>query len=105
MKILLDEGVPDIIKHRLSSFSVFTVKEMAWRGLKNGALLDLMAGSFQILITTAKNLPSQQNLSKRKIAVIILPANDIPAVTELLPKIENVIDTILPGEFSLLKKS
>ena len=68
MKILLDEGVPGIVQKRLSNFSIFTVKEMGWRGVKNGALLDLMIREFQILITTDKSLPFQQNLKKRQIA-------------------------------------
>jgi hypothetical protein len=68
-----------------------------WRGIKNGALLDLMSGRFQILITTDKNLPSQQNLGKRQISVIILPTNDIPSVIELLPQIEQAIGDISAG--------
>jgi hypothetical protein len=61
--------------------------------------LILMSGSFQILITTDKNLPSQQNLEKRQIAVVILPTNDIPSVIELLPEIERACGAISPGEF------
>jgi len=104
LKILLDEGVPDIIKQRLSSFSIFSVKEMAWRGITNGKLLDLMSEhEFQIIITTDKNLPHQQNLAKRQISAI-LPANDIPTVVELLPEIAGAIDTILAGDFKLVRK-
>jgi len=104
LKILLDEGVPDIIKQRLSSFSIFSVKEMAWRGITNGKLLDLMSEhEFQIIITNDKNLPHQQNLAKRQISAI-LPANDIPTVVELLPEIAGAIDTILAGDFKLVGK-
>jgi len=104
LKLLLDEGVPDIIKQRLSSFSIFSVKEMAWRGITNGKLLDLMSEhEFQIIITTDKNLPHQQNLAKRQISAI-LPANDIPTVVELLPEIAGAIDTILAGDFKLVGK-
>ena len=103
MKILLNEGVPDIIQRRLSQFSILSVKEMTWRGVKNGALLDLMSGKFQIIITTDKNLPSQQNLRRRKISAIILPTNEIPTVVKLLPEIAQVTSTILPGEFKQLE--
>ncbi len=102
MKILLDEGVPKIIQLRLSNLSISNVEELGWRGIKNGALLDLMSGRFQILITTDKNLPSQQNLEKRQIAVVILPTNDIPSVLELLPQIERAVGAISPGEFKQL---
>jgi len=103
VRILLDEGVPDIIQKRLSKFSIFSVQEMGWRGVKNGVLLDLMADDFRIIITTDKNLPSQQNLKKRQIAAIILPTNEVPTVARLLPRIEEAIDTISPGEFKQLE--
>ena len=71
---------------------------MGWRGIKNGALLDLMAEQFQVLITADKNLPFQQNLKKRQISAIILPANDVPTVVQLLPEIEQALAMIAPGE-------
>ena len=98
MKILLDEGVPKIIQRRLNKLSISNVEDMGWRGIKNGALLDLMAGQFQVLITADKNLPLQQNLKKRQISAIIIPANDVPAVVKLLPQIEQALATIAPGE-------
>ena len=83
MKILLDEGVPEIIQQRLLCFAIFTVEQMGWRSLRNGDLLNRMMGEFQIIITTDKNLPFQQNLKKRQISAIILPTNEIPAVINL----------------------
>jgi hypothetical protein len=97
LKILLDEGVPKIIQKRLSQFSISNVEEMGWRGIKNGALLDLMAEQFQILITTDKNVPSQQNLKKRQISLIILPTNDVPSVIGRLLQIERAIAEITLG--------
>ena len=102
MKILLDEGVPKTIQKRLSKLSISNVEDMGWRGIKNGALLDLMTGQFQILVTTDKNLSFQQNLEKRQISVVILPTNDVPSVIELLPQIEQAIAAISPGEFKQL---
>jgi len=103
LKILLDEGVPKIIQKRLSNLSISNVEEMGWRGIKNGELLDLMSGQFQILVTTDKNLSSQQNLKKRQISAVVLPTNDIPSVIELLPQIEQALTTIDAGEFQELK--
>ena len=98
MRILLDEGVPDIIQKRFSNRTIATVQELGWRGLKNGALLDRMAGRFELIITTDKNLPFQQNLTKRQIAAIILPSNRVRIVRPLLGDIESIIATIRPGE-------
>ena len=71
MKILLDEGVPKVIQRRLTRLSISNVEDMGWRGIKNGELLDLMAGQFQVLITADKNLLFQRNLKKRQISAII----------------------------------
>ena len=103
MRILLDEGVPDIIQERLTQFSITTVQELQWRGIKNGALLDLMAGRFEIIITTDKNLPFQQNLTRRGLAAIILPSNRIRILKGIMTEIASAIDTIHPGEAVELK--
>ena len=84
----------DIIQTRLSNFAIFTVRQMKWRGVKNGALLDLMGQQFSILITTDKNIPFQQNLRKRQVSLIILPSNDLPSVIELLPRIEEAVQIV-----------
>ena len=99
MRVLLDEGVPDIIQKHLKHLSIATVQELGWRGIRNGDLLDLMAGRFQLLITTDKNLPFQQNLLKRQISVIGLPSNRIGILKRLMPRIALAIDNISPGEF------
>ena len=98
MKILLDEAVLKVIQQRLTKLSITNVEDMGWRGIKNGALLDLMAEQFQVLITADKNLPFQQNLKKRQVSAIILPANDVPTVVQLLPEIEQALAMIAPGE-------
>lgn len=103
MKVLLDEGVPRVIQKRLPNLSIFTVEEMKWRGIRNGRLLDLMAGEFDVLVTTDKNLRYQQNLEKRQIAAVILPTNQIPLVIQLLPQIEEAITTIATGSFKEVK--
>jgi hypothetical protein len=67
------------------------------------ALLDLIAGQFEVLITTDKNLPSQQNLVRRQISVVILPSHDIPTVMGLLSQIERAIAEMSHGEFEQLR--
>src|SRR3979409_561516 len=84
-------------------FSIFTVEQMGWRSLKNGDLLNRMMGEFQIIITTDKNLPFQQNLKKRQISATILPTNEIPTVIRLLPQLKIAIATIEQGDFKELK--
>lgn len=88
MRILLDESAPRLIKTRLPHLTISTVQEMGWAGLTNGELLRLAAEQFDVLITADKKLRHQQTLSGRRLAVIILPSNQVPVVANLLSVIE-----------------
>jgi hypothetical protein len=98
VRVLLDEGVPDIIQKRLKTIVIATVQELDWRGISNRELLDLMTGRFDVLITTDKNIPFQQNLAKRNLSAIIIPSNRIRILKPLLPRIESAINRIHAGE-------
>ena len=99
MRILLDECTPRIVKKLLSHLDIATVQERGWAGIKNGRLLELAEDHFEILISTDQNLPYQQNLSGKKLAVLILPSNKVPVVTQLIPALENAMAAVQPGEF------
>jgi len=63
MKILLDESVIKRLKKYLEEFEVFTVRELALSGIKNGELMTYcVENKFDILLTIDKNLMHQQNL-------------------------------------------
>ncbi len=99
MTVLLDESVPRVVKTLLSQFDIKTVQEMGWTGIKNGELIAKTEEKFQILITADKNLRYQQNLSGRRLAIIVLPTNRVPEVTALLPAIVGAINTAATGMF------
>lgn len=99
MNIIIDECVPHIIKKRLTQRQIKTVQEMGWAGVKNGELLKLIEAGFDIFITSDKNLRYQQNLRNRKLAILLLPSNQIPIIENLLPQIDESIETIQSGEF------
>jgi hypothetical protein len=99
VNIILDECTPRIVKKRLPHFGIRTVQEMGWAGVKNGALLNLVEGQFDVFITTDKNIRYQQNLSGRKLAFIVLPTNQVPIVAKLVPVVETALMTIQVGDF------
>jgi hypothetical protein len=67
--------------------------------LKNGVLLKLADQQFDVLITSDKNLRYQQNLTRTKLAFLLLPTNSAPVVIALLPQIEAALNTIQSGDF------
>jgi len=99
MNILLDECTPRALKKRLPHLAIRTVQDMGWCGVKNGKLLALADPQFDVFITTDKNLRYQQNLARLKLAIVLLPTNRVLVVIALIPKIEEVLKTIQPGEF------
>ena len=99
MNILPDECTPRVVKKRLPKLNIQTVQEMGWSGLKNGELLAAAEGQFDVFVTTDKNLRHQQNLKGRKLAVLLLPSNQVPIVERLITDIEANLMTIQAGDF------
>ncbi len=97
MKILLDEFVPRILKLRLPQLNISTVQEMGWAGVRNGELLRRAEERFDVFVTADQNLRYQQNLSGHKLAILVLPSNQVPLVVRLVPAVEKSLMTIQPG--------
>ena len=75
MKILLDENIDVRFKGLFpaDSHEVYTVRDMEWTGVKNGALLKLLEEhQFDCWIVVDKNLPYQQNLTRLPCLIIVL---------------------------------
>ncbi|WP_447962624.1 hypothetical protein [Nitrospira sp. Ecomares 2.1] len=66
MTILLDESVPRVIKTHLGEFSISTVQEMGWSGMRNGQLLIAASQQFTIFITADQKLRYQKNLKNNQ---------------------------------------
>jgi len=74
MKILIDECAPRALKLALASdgHDCLTVQEAGWSGKENGELLALADASFDVLVTIDQNIRYQQNLTGRKVALLIV---------------------------------
>jgi|SRR5580700_7138069 predicted nuclease of predicted toxin-antitoxin system len=72
MRLLIDECLPRTLKRLLPEHTCCTVQEMAWAGIKNGALLSLAEAEFDALITIDQGFAYQQDLKERRIAILLL---------------------------------
>ena len=73
MRILLDEQLPRQLARYLVGHDVRTVQQESWAGLKNGALLAKAEGAeFSVFVTGDQNLEFQQNISNRRLGVLVL---------------------------------
>lgn len=67
--------------------------------MKNGRLIALIDGSYDVFVTADKNLRYQQNLVGRKISVIEVPFNDSAKLLPLAPEILLAIEQSMPGSY------
>jgi predicted nuclease of predicted toxin-antitoxin system len=109
MKVLIDECAPRALKQALAvdGYECLTVQEAGWSGKVNGELLDLAETEFDALVTLDTNLSYQQNLSGRKIAIVVLRArsNRLSHLSPLFPSCVNALKSISPGEIFYVGES
>ncbi|HEY5041277.1 MAG TPA: DUF5615 family PIN-like protein [Verrucomicrobiae bacterium] len=103
MKILLDECVPWPMHRLLTGHECRTAQQQGWGGIKNGRLLQLAEGGFDLFITSDQNLRYQQNLSGRSIAILELSTNKLHRIEAAAVLIQAAITAIKPGEFRQLE--
>ena len=97
MKVLFDQCTPAPLRHALPGHAVSTAHEMGWASLTNGDLLEAAERSFDVLVTTDQSLPYQQNLTGRRLAVLILPTTSWPMLKDRVRDVEAALGTIEPG--------
>lgn len=101
MRILFDQGTPVQIGESLSAHSVRTAREQGWSTLANGELLRVAEeAGFDLFLTTDKNLRYQQNLSKRKIAIVVLGNGLWPFVRPKLTQVAATVEAAQPGSYT-----
>jgi hypothetical protein len=67
---------------------------------KNGELLSLAEGAWEVLVTSDRNIKYQQNLANRRIAVLVLRAKStrIADLKPLIPACAEALRLIKPAE-------
>lgn len=89
-----------LYKHEVRTFG-----EMPWHPqLENGDLLNAAdAAGFEVLITADQNIRYQQNLTGRKVALIVLGSNLWPIVRGHAESIAAAADTITAGSYHFIE--
>jgi predicted nuclease of predicted toxin-antitoxin system len=100
MKLLVDECVDERLRLLFPGHDCQTAHFANLAGLKNGRLVEAAEeAGFDVLITVDQNIPDQQNLSGRKIALVILcgPTNRLRDLALLVPAAITAIGSIVAG--------
>lgn len=99
MKVVFDKCVPRPLRRHLPGHEISTAEEMGWGILENGDLIRAAEQQFEAIITSDQQWKYQQNLSGRKLAILVLPTNYLPAVLGLAPKIRAALAMLRPGDY------
>ena len=100
MRILFDHGTPRGISRFLSGHTVTQARQRGWDTLSNGDLLaEAERAGFDVFVTADKNIQYQQNLSGRKIAVVVLSTPQWPLVRLHADKIAAAVHAAAPGSY------
>ena len=101
MRILFDHVTPRGIARFLPGHTVTKAKDRGWDRLTNGDLLaEAERAGFDVLLTADKNMRYQQNLTGRRIALLVLSTPQWPLVRLHLDIIAAAVNAATPGSFA-----
>lgn len=101
MRILFDQGVPRGLTRCLEDHHVTEARRLQWDKQSNGELLRLAEDAgFELLVTTDKNVRYQQNLSTRRISILVLGQSPWWLVSQHLSAIVSAVNAATPGSFA-----
>jgi len=101
MRILLDECIDERFRTFLPGHDCQTARYAGLAGLKNGDLLTAAETvKFDVFLTVDQGFEYQQNLTARKLAIIIFKAktNRLKELLPLVPSCLSHMESIQPGQ-------
>ena len=104
IRAIVDEAVPaDFTALFEDSEITIAAFPNEWRSSSDGEIVGLsIAAGYDWLITCDKQMPYQQNLSGKSLAVLVLPTPQIPKLEQICPALIEALRTPAPGNFVVL---
>jgi hypothetical protein len=101
MKILFDNGTPKPIAGCLTGHQITYARQIGWHELENGMLIEKAEqAGYALLLSTDKSIRYQQNLTGRKIALVVLGNQQWPVVRFYLDRIAAAVNAAAPGSYT-----
>jgi hypothetical protein len=99
--VLFDNNIPRGLARALKDHTVIEARARNWHLLKNGELLQAAEdAAFDVMVTSDKGIKYQQNLTHRKIALVILSQGRWKPVRQRLEAIAAAVDAATPGSYT-----
>ena len=102
MLVLFDNGTPrTLARFLIDQHTVTEVRSRGWSELENGDLLnEAEPAGFEVLVTTDKNIGYQQNLSGRKMAIVVLGNGRWSLIEPHVAQVIAAVNAATPGSYT-----
>lgn len=99
-RILLDHNLALDLRDLLPGHNVRHAVEMGWDLIGNGDLLTIAeAAGFEIVITADQNIRYQQNLSGRRLSLVVVSTNHWPTLRGSIGLIVEALGLVTSGSY------
>jgi predicted nuclease of predicted toxin-antitoxin system len=104
LKILIDQNVSARFARLLTGHEAVHASRKGWAELTNGDLMTAAeVDGFELMITADQNIRYQQNLTRRRIALLVLATNQLDILFANVERIRSAIDHITTGAYSVVE--
>jgi hypothetical protein len=102
--ILFDKNVPYTLVRHLIGYQVQTADDEGWERISNGELIGCAEeAGYQIIVTCDQNIQYQQNMTHRKISMVVLGSNIWPSIEPKISEIVAALKRVSPGSFEFIE--
>jgi hypothetical protein len=100
MRVLFDQGTPVPLRRHLQPHVVDTTAEQGWSTVTNGELLKLAEQEgYEVFVTTDQNLRYQQNLTGRRLGIVVLMRTSWPRMQRHISAIAAAVSRVVGGGY------
>src|SRR5271157_1450674 len=101
MLVLFPNGTPrTLARFLIDRHMVTEARARGWQEMENGELLSAAeAAGFEVMVTTDKNLSYQQNLTGRRIAIVVLGKGRWTLIRSHVADVVSAVNAATPGSF------
>jgi hypothetical protein len=90
-----------LLRGHLKGHRVTEARDRGWDRLVNGDLLDAAeAAGFEVFVTADKNLRYQQNLSARKLAIVVIGNAQWRVLRRYVERVVAAVDAAAAGSYT-----
>ena len=104
MLVLFDNSTPrTLARYLLERHTITEARSRGWGQLENGDLLnEAEAAGSEVFVTADKNLGFQQNLTKRKISIVVLGQGRWSLIKPHIAAVVAAVNAARPGGFAVV---